>query len=66
MTNFYSPALHYKITRLNSPDPLANLTELLVNFQKTAPYYEIEDGRFFLTLVYNDKIGSMRKEFFTQ
>ena len=30
------------------------------------PYDEIEDGRCFSILVYNDKTGSMRKEFFAQ
>ena len=29
-------------------------------------HHEIEDGRFFEIIVYNDKTGSMRKEFFTQ
>ena len=29
-------------------------------------YHEIEDGRFYQILVYNDNTGSMRKDFFTQ
>ena len=31
---------------------------------KQVTYYEIEDGKFFYNLVYNDKTGSMRNEFF--